>query len=163
MMTFEEIRDGSLSPIEVSEELAKLMEQRLEATGLVQVVEKQVHIKQIHLLCRVRQENERLVVHGPIDVMTECADDFPDLKAELFFGKSYFRKGGKLRYGWVFSFGSDDIVRLIEEMCDSLHDVHSRIRGDVMEVALVGPPPPKGAVMGAGGAGGSKGAAPVRG
>jgi hypothetical protein len=159
MMTFDEIREKSLSPIEVAEELAKLMEKSLEATGLVQVVEKQVHIKQVHLLCRVRQENERLVVHGPIDAMTECADEYPELKAELFFGKSYFRKGGKLRYGWVFSFGSDDIVKLTEEMCDALLDVHNRVRADVMEAQLVGPSTPKGSV----GPGGFKGAAPVRG
>jgi hypothetical protein len=164
MMTFDELRKSSLSPIEEAEELANLMENRLEATGLVQVVEKQFHIKQVHLLCRVRQEHERLVVHGPIESLAECADDFPELKAELFFGKSYFRKGGKLRYGWVFSFGSDDLVRLIEEMCDALLDATSsgRKKLDIMEVALVGPPTPKGSVVGSSG-GGTRGAAPLRG
>ena len=162
-MTFDELREGNLSPIEEAEELASIMEKRLETTGLIQVVETQFHIKQVHLLCRVRQENERLVVHGPIEAMTECADDFPELKPELFFGKSYFRKGGKLRYGWVFSFGSDDLVKLIEEMCDSLVDVSSgKRRVEVMEAVLVGPPTPRGSVVGSSG-GGTKGAAPLRG
>lgn len=150
-----------MSPIEVAEALANIMAERLESTGLIQVVERQFHIKQIHLLCRVRQENERLVVHGPIDVMAECSDDFPELKAELFFGKTYFRKGGKLRYGWVFSFGSDDVVKLIEEMCDSLVETR-RGKIDVMEAVLVGSPTPQGSVVGSSG-GGTKGASPLRG
>jgi len=161
-MTFDEIRKASMGPMEVAEELTNIMAARLEATGMIQVVEKQFHIKQVHLLCRVRQENERLVVHGPIDIMTECADDFPQFKAELFFGKTYFRKNGKLRYGWVFSFGSDDIVGLIEEMCDSLTDVSKKRKVDLMEAPLFGSPPPRGSVMGSRG-GGTRGVSVVRG
>lgn len=162
MMTFDEIRDSSLSPIEVAEELADIMSARLEGTGLVQIVEKQFHIKQVHLLGRVRQENERLVVHGPIDIMAECGEDFPELKPELFFGKTYFRKNGKLRYGWVFSFGSDDITALIEAMCDSLTDISGRGRIEVMEANLYGTPPPRGSVVGSSG-GGTRGVSVVRG
>lgn len=140
-----------VSPGEDAEHVAGIIANALEKSGWVEIVDVKSAVGQVHLLGRVKPENERNVVHRLMENVLAKSDG----KCETFFGKSYFRDSGKMKYGWAFSFASNNLREAAHAVTDAIAEVVPRI--EVMEAPLLGPSTPSGSV------GGSKGAAVVRG
>ena len=147
-------RIADMDPLEVSEYWSGIFQDALESTNLVEIVEPKVAMNHFHLLGRVRPENERKLVHGPINDMLNAIQKGD----EGFFGKVYFKRSGKLKYAWVFSVGSDDLEALVGRLLEALDDHRPRAKKiDVLESPLLGPSTPQSGANPKG-----KGAAPVK-
>lgn len=142
----------NVSPQEYAEHLGGIVANTLENTRLVEIVEVSAAAGQVHLLGRVKQENERTLVHEVIDSILRQADDI----GELFIGKQYFLRDKKLVYGWVFSYGANDLKEATRMVCDAINEAVPPM--EVLESPLVGPGTPAGSIGGRG----AKGASPVR-
>jgi hypothetical protein len=82
-------------------------------TGLAEIVEVKTSLAgQVHLLTRVKADNERRLVHElGYSVLRSVYG-----RCDSFFGKEYFIKGDKLRYGWVFSFAAKNLPAVAERI-----------------------------------------------
>jgi len=143
-----------ISPQEYAEHTAQQTAKAFEATKLVEIVEVKAGIGQIHLLARVKKDNERTfmdLVVGPVLHAMEKAD------ADGFVGKQFFLKNGSVKYGWVVSFASNNLRQAAYAVAEALEPAIPRL--EVMETPLVGGPVPQSGGPGSG----RRGAAPLRG
>lgn len=147
-----------LSPIETSAYWAGIFKDALESTKLVEIVESEHALNQIHLSGRVRSENEGKIVHGPISKMLDVVGPRGG-----FFGKAYFKRKDQLRYAWVFSLASDDLEGLIKRILEALEEfIEVAPKIDIMESPLLGPSTPMGEVSAGKPGPGKRGAVPLR-
>lgn len=190
----EGVEHSPLPPETLSEAQVKALGQKtasaIAATGVGEIVEvKTDETGQIHLLCRLKEEDERRFVHDIGHSVLSVTHG----RCDSFLGKEYFLKGGKLRYGWVLSFASTSLATITEAICHAVQtgaksntlkmrygwvlscgsrdvkEAAQRIglaldkaipRMEVLEAPLMGPSTPKGQVGGP--VGKSKGATPIR-
>lgn len=131
-------------------ELARSIQQTLERTDLVEVVEAQVAPNEIHFMCRVKKENESDWVHGPVK---EINRHLKDMKIEVFTGKQFFLKDNKMKYAWVVAFSGPDLPKGVEAIMEAVDDYVPK--NEVSEQPLLGPKPPQSSGPG------TKGARPV--
>ena len=119
---------------------AKMMANALEVTRLIEVVEVQAGVGKVHLLGRVKMENERVFMDKVVDPIL---DAFFDCNADGFVGKQFFKKkkGGPKKYGWVISFGSENLRDVANTICMAVEESVPRL--EVMEAPLVGPSTPQ--------------------
>jgi len=140
-----------IGPQEQAEHLANLVAKTLEDTDLVDIVEVQASLGQIHVLGRVRQDNERPLVHGVVkNILLRCND----IKCDPHIGKIFFLKNKRLVYGWIFSFASDDLFTAAQAICEAVFEIIPR--KEVLESPLLGPSTPQSDGV-------SKGARPIGG
>ena len=148
-----------LSPQDYAERAADIMAMAFQKTGLVEVAQTRAALGQIHLLCRVKAENEKRFVDDAVFPILEAVDD----DCESYIGTQYFLKEGGVkgarsrRYGWTISFSSPDIDKTLREVCDVLDSLCQK--NELMEAPLVGKPAPQSG----GTKSGRKGASPVAG
>jgi hypothetical protein len=143
-----------LSPQEYAEHTAQQTAKAFEATKLVEIVEVKAGIGQIHLLARVKKDNERAfmeMVVAPVLHAMEGAE------SDGFVGKQFFLKNGSVKYGWVISFASNNLRQAAYAVGEALEPAIPRL--EVMEAPLVGQTVPQSGGPGSG----RKGAAPLRG
>lgn len=144
------------NPLEEAQIMADVWARALDETKLVRIVQKRVAVNQVHLLGRVKTEDERSLVRGLINKMLDVTGwEF------LHFGKVYMKKSEKLTYGWEFSAGKDDLPSLIRDLCDAVdeysYDEGYKEPAQGIEVPLIGTQAPEGSVTA-----GKKGAQPLR-
>jgi len=142
----------NLSPQEYADHTAQTMARVLESTSLIEIVEVHASVGQVHLLGRVKAENEKkfveTVVKNSLIAMEKTSDGF--------IGKQYMLRNGRMLYGWVFSFGAEDLRGAARSIADEVEALVPR--REIIEVPLVGPAAPQ-----SGGAkSGKRGAHPVR-
>jgi hypothetical protein len=144
-----------LSPEEMTEHAAGVIATALEATGLVEIRETQANmVNQVHLLCRVKEENARAVAHKMVfSILRSLAHDE---QVEAFLGKQFLLKSDKLAYAWVFSFAGEDLNHMMHIVCDAIELAIPRKKVDVLEAPLMGPGTPQSVGPG------SRGAAKIR-
>ena len=141
-----------LSPEDYAEHTAQLMAKILENTGLTEIVEVHASVGQVHLLGRVKAENEKKFV----DTVVKNALVAMEKGCDGFIGKQFMIRKGKVVYGWVFSFGSQDLRAAACAISDALEVLIPK--REIMETPLVG----KGAPQSGGRGSGRRGAHPVR-
>jgi len=147
-----------LSTQDYADHTAKMTANALEATGLIEIVEVRAGPGQVHLLGRVKKDNERAYVEHVVDPSLEAMEDE---EVDGHICKQFFRRNGRKKYGWTFSFAAEDLRAAANTICNSFASQAPRF--EVTESPLQGPGTPQGSV-GAGGQGaGRKGAAAVRG
>jgi len=129
-----------ISPQGEAEHIAQLIAGALEKTSLVEVAEVRAVAGQVHILARVKKENERAVVHQLAKTILVRTRDICD----SHIGKNYFLKGNKMVYGWAFSFGSNDLKNAAHAICGAIDEVSPRM--EVLEAPLLGPGTPSGGV-----------------
>jgi len=143
-----------ISPQEYADHTAQQTAKAFEATKLIEIVEVKAGIGQVHLLGRVKKDNERAfmeLIVGPVLRAMEHAD------ADGFIGKQFFLKNGAVKYGWVISFASNNLRQAAYEVGEALEPAIPRL--EVMETPLSGPPAPQSGGPGSG----RRGASPLRG
>jgi hypothetical protein len=127
----------NLSPQDYAEHTAQVIARILESTGLIEIVEVHASVGQVHLLGRVKAENEKryvdTVVKNSLLAMRKVCDGF--------IGKQYLLREDRMVFGWVFSFGSEDLKRAAQAVADALDTLVPR--REVMEAPLIGPPSPQ--------------------
>lgn len=146
-----------LSPQEYADHTAQTMARILESTGLIVVREVNANPGQVHLLGRVKAEDERMFVEQIVRPSLVCMDAGD---CDGFIGKQYFLrgegKGTKVMYGWIYSFGSKNLSEAATTLAAALETaVPSLI---VTESPLLGAAAPQSG----GRATGRKGASPVK-
>lgn len=136
----------SSSPIEHAEQLARILADALESTGLIEIIEPKAAVNTIHLMARVQRQHERDVIHTIARNMLQSVA----AHEEIYIGKSFFLRNGKMRYAWVFSVASDNLedlvdvlVASIEESYDDHEEEATLKKVDVMEAPLLGPRTPQ--------------------
>jgi len=143
-----------ISPQEYAEHTAQQTASAFEATKLIEIVEVKAGIGAVHLLGRVKKDNEKtfmeMVVHPVLRAMSES-------DADGFVGKQFFLKNGAVKYGWVISFSSNNLRQAAYNIAEALEPAIPRL--EVMESPLVGP----GAPQSGGSTSGRRGASPLRG
>ena len=149
----DEFEAPDVSPQEQAEHTAQRTAAALEATKLIEIVEVKASPGQVHMLGRVRKDNERpfmdLVV-WPILRAMEHSD------ADGFVGKQFFLKNDAGKYGWVISFASNNLKNTAYEVAEALDPALPHV--EVMEAPLQGPGTPQNG----GQSSGRRGASPVR-
>jgi len=150
----DEFKPPELGDDDFADHTAKMTANAIEATKLIEIVEVKAGVGQVHLLGRVKIDNERAFMEK---VVSPVLDAFFDCGADGFVGKQYFkRKRGQLpRYGWVISFASNSIREAANTICTALEDAIPHL--EVMEAPLSGPSTPQSG----GQRSGRKGAAPI--
>ena len=149
-------RSSDESPEEYARRQAHVLKQALERTKLVEIKEVQVMVNQVHLLGRVKTENEPKLIRGPIKAMW-LRSNINKKKENLTTSKSYFGVNDDLKYGWTFSAGSDNLEDLVGRLCSALDDSDIEAKVELEEAVLLGPATPAGSVTG-----GKKGASLVK-
>jgi hypothetical protein len=143
-----------LSPQEYAEHTAQQTAGAFEATKLIEIVEVKAGIGAVHLLGRVKKDNEKpfmdMVVRPVLQAMSES-------EADGFVGKQFFLKNGSVKYGWVISFSSNNLKHAAYTIAEALEPAIPRL--EVMESPLVGP----GAPQSGGSGSGRRGASPLKG
>lgn len=142
----------NLSPQEYAEHAAQTMARILESTTLIEVVEVHASVGQVHLLGRVKAENEKKFV----ETVVKSSLIAMDKTCDGFIGKQYMLRNGRMLYGWVFSFGAEDLKSAARAIADAIDVIVPR--REIVEVPLVGPPAPQSG----GQKSGKRGAHPVR-
>ena len=141
----------NLSPEQHTEHTAGVLARAFEQTRLVEVVEVKANlVNQVHLLCRVKKEAERELVHTVVTRILARLEH--NERVEAFIGKEFMLKRGKVIYAWVFSFASDDVREMAHAVCDAIDE--ARPRTEVLESPLMGSGTPQSSS-------GGRGAAPV--
>lgn len=149
-----------LSAVEHTEHIAQRVAAALEGTGLVGIVEvKANEVGQFQIMGRVKAEEERDVAHGVVKAILKRTQK----KYNTHICKQFFlveKKGAEvLVYAWDFAFGCkrlDQILPMAHAIVAGIEDaVPPR---EVVASPLMGPSTPAGSV----GAGGKKGASPIR-
>lgn len=156
-------RAPELSDEEMYEHYGNAIANGLEATKLVKVVEVKASSarKRFDFLCRVKGENEKDFVHGPLRAILFHCDGICDsfLGKELLLKVDEKTKKKKMVYGWVISLSGKDPEAIVRAVGEALESVAPRL--EVTESPLMGPGTPQGSVMGSGQSG-SKGASSVK-
>lgn len=134
---------------------AKMTANALEATGLIEIVEVRAGVGQVHLLGRVKKNNERAYVERVVDPALEAMEKS---KVDGHICKQFFRRNGKKKYGWTFSFAAENLSEAAGVICNSFGMLAPKF--EVTEAPLTGPGTPHGSLPGGGG---RKGASEVRG
>lgn len=144
-----------LTPEEMTEHYGNVIARALEGTGLIEVREVQANlVNQVHIMARVKEKNARVVAQKVISALLQRTEP---TDIECFCGKQYLWVEGRLVYAWVFGFGSPDIKRMAQIVCDTIEVAVPPKRVEVLEAPLMGPGTPQSSGPG------SRGAAPVRG
>lgn len=144
----------NLSAEEYAEHTANLTANAFQATKLFEVVEVKAGVGQVHLLGRVKQEDERVFVDKVITPVLIAIE--AEHECEGHVCKQFIRKNGKTKYAWTISFAANNLREAAHAICNAVSDSIPRL--EVMESPLVGPPTP----VGSGPGGKNKGATPVR-
>jgi hypothetical protein len=113
---------SDMGPLEVANVLGKLFGAALDSTGLFELVETQTAIAQIHILGRVRPADEKEWVNLGYAIMEGTGDI-----GLSFWGKSFFLRNGRRKYGWQVSMGGDDLHRVVGSCCEVIQQF---IEGD---------------------------------
>lgn len=145
-----------LTPDDYAAHTANQAANAFQATQLFEVIEVKAGVGQIHLLGRVKQDNEKdfldKVVTPVLKVIEESNGGW-----ECHICKQFLRKNGKTKYAWTISFAAVELRQAAHAICSAINA--SSPKREVLEAPLVGPSTP----AGGGPRGGRKGAAPVRG
>jgi hypothetical protein len=143
-----------LSPKDIADHTAGIFARAWEGTGLVEVVEVQASAGQVHILGRVKRENERELVNNVVKaVYTACNHKKGQCVARV--AKPFFLKdNGQMAYAWEFTFISSDLKAAAQVVCDAIEMAIPR--REVLEAPLMGPKCPQG------GPGSRKGASPCK-
>lgn len=128
---------------DLADHTAKMVANALEATRLIEIVEIHARPGQVHLLGRVKKDDERpfmdKVVWPALEVMWD-----EDIDGHV--GKQFFLRNNKAqrKYGWVFSIANKDIRKAAQAICQSFASATKRF--EVTEAPLQGPGTPVGSV-----------------
>ena len=145
-----------LSPQDYAERSANIMADAFQKTGLVEIAQVQANVGQIHLLGRVR--DEKSFIDNAVFPIMEAVDGDD---CDTFMGIQYFLKEGAVsnrrRYGWVLSFSSPSIDKVLRKVCGVLEGLIEK--KELMEMPLVGRPAPQSG----GQSSGRRGASPLGG
>lgn len=144
-----------LTETDYAEHTANLTANAFQATKLFEIVEVRAGIGQVHLLGRVKQDDERAFLEKVITPALKAIESLPDCDGHIC--KQFVLKGGKTKYGWAISIAAKDLRAAAHVICGAISSAIPK--REVMESPLVGPATP----VGGGAGGGRKGAAPVRG
>jgi hypothetical protein len=145
-----------LTSEDYAEHTANQTANALQATRMFEVVEVKAGIGQVHLLGRVKQENEKAFLNKVVTPVLRALEESNGGCAGHIC-KQFIRKNGKTKYAWTVSFASADLRSASHLICEALSG--AVVGREVLEAPLVGPPTP----LGGGPLGGRKGATPVRG
>jgi hypothetical protein len=144
-----------ISPEQHAEHLANLFANALESTKIFKSIEVRAGVGQVHVLGRVRKDNERKfledVVH-PILIEFDKNED-----CDGYCGKQFLLKDDDVKYAWVVSLTSNDLRRSIAQLCRGFESAIPVRKVEVTEAPLLGPSTPQSG----GNQTGKKGAAPV--
>jgi hypothetical protein len=141
-----------ISPEEYAEHWAGVLANALVATKLLGIVEVRSGIGQIHIMCRVRKDQERALLENVIEPLLyffNCGE------CHGFIGKQFLLKDGEVKYAWVISFASSELRETVSQACRSFEAAIPRL--EVTEAPLLGP----GSPQSGGPTSGRKGASPV--
>jgi len=149
----EEFKEPDLSPKDQAEHTAQRTAAAFEATKLIEIVEVKASPGQVHLLGRVRHDDEKEFLRSVVlpTLMAMSGDE-----ADGHLCQQYFLKNGSLRYGWVISFASNNLKATACKIAEALEPAIPRM--EVLESPLQGPSTPQSG----GQTTGRRGAAPVR-
>ena len=149
-----EFKAPDLTPEEYAEHTANQTANAFQATKLFEVVEVKAGVGQVHLLGRVRQEDERAFLDKVITPVLKAIEASHECEGHIC--KQFILKNGKTKYAWTISFAANNLRAAAHAICEAITSAVPRL--EVMESPLVGPSTPV-----SDGAGGKrKGASPVR-
>jgi len=141
---------------EIAEHAAQRTAELLENTGFTEVVDLQFGIGRVHIMTRVKADDEKAFVN---QIISPSAFMMEENGIDHWLGKQYFPKAGKLRYGWVFSYGAEDIMEAFRKVADVLSTkLQPAEKHEVNEMFMHG----KGAPQSGGLNTGRKGAAAIK-
>jgi len=144
-----------LSAQDYAEHTANQTATGLQSTKLFEVVEVQAGIGQVHILGRVRAEDERDFVEKVVSPVLTTINNLKDCEGHVC--KQFILKNGKVRYAWAISFAANDLRTAANAICEAAQSAVPP-KQEVVETPLRG----KGTPQGAGPRGGRKGAAPIK-
>jgi len=150
----DEFRAPELTPDEYAEHTANLTANAFQGTRLFEVVEVKAGVGQIHLLGRVKQDDERTFLDKVITPVLKAIDASHQCEGHIC--KQFILKNGKTKYAWTISFAANDLKAAAHAICGAVSSAMPHL--EVMESPLTGPATPAGGGPG----GGRKGATPVR-
>jgi hypothetical protein len=142
-----------ISPEEYAEHWGNMMANALSATKLIGVVEVRSGIGQVHIMGRVRRDQERMFLEKVIEKILKFLDRDDDCHG--FVGKQFLIKDDNVRYAWVISLASNDLKSTVAKVCMSFESAIPKV--EVSEAPLLGPSTPQSG----GQKSGRKGASPV--
>lgn len=143
-----------LSAEDYAEHTANLTANAFQATQLFEIVEVKAGIGQVHLLGRVKQDDERIFMEKVITPLLVAIDAQKECEGHVC--KQFMLKNGKTKYAWTISFASNNLRAAAHAICEAIQPAIPK--REVMESPLVGPATP----VGGGARGGRRGAAPVK-
>ena len=146
-----------IGPEEMAEHMAKMVANAFEATGLIEIVEVQAGIAQVSLMGRIKGKKEGTWLTSVVDPVLRAMAT----SCDGHIGKSYILKPpdpktGKMKFGWVIAFASNDLRDAAMRICEALEPSTPHL--EVTESPLLGPGTPQSGGQGSG----RKGASPVR-
>jgi hypothetical protein len=144
-----------ISPEEHAEHWAGILANALSSTKLIGVVEVRSGIGQVHVMGRVRRDQERMFLEKIIDPILRFFDRLDG--GHGFVGKQFLLKDGEVKYAWVISFASNALKETVTQLCRCFEAAIPRL--EVTEAPLLGPSAPQSG----GRRSGRRGAAPVAG
>lgn len=149
----------NLDEEDYAEHTAKMTANALEATRLIEIMEVKAGPGQVHLLGRVKKNDERDFMEKVVWPSLEASWDN---NVDTHIGKQFFLRNNKTqrRYGWVVSFAHTDLRAAANAICQSF--AGAAVRFEVSEAPLQGSGTPEGVVEGGGKGAGRKGASAVR-
>ena len=149
---FDDEAGPSDDPQDDTDKVANILASAFEATKIIEVVETQVSVGQIHFMCRIHPKNEKDVVHSicrPMLIDTKG-------KCDVFFGKQYIlSKDNEVRYAWVISIGSDNLDQACKIICGIIERILPKSDKEIT-VPILGGAAPQGSVKS-----GCRGASPT--
>lgn len=107
---------------DVFEEAAKEISTHLERTGLFESRDTSFSPGQVHILGRVKKEDQKVWVHTVYKgLLYACKKDGTD----CFLGNQYMLddKTGTMLFGWVVSLSGKDPARLVDVVSSALDDL----------------------------------------
>lgn len=150
----DEFKAPDLSAEEYAEHTANQTANAFQATKLFEVVEVQAGVGRVHLLGRVKMDDEKVFLDTVITPVLKAIEASHDCEGHIC--KQFILKNGKTKYAWTISFAANNLRLAAHAICESLSAAIPRL--EVMEAPLVGPQVP----VGGGPGGGRKGATPLR-
>lgn len=135
---------------EATQEVAKILVEALNRTGVIEVLETQISVNEVHMMARVHRENEKDWVHGAARSLLYAVDD---KQIELFIGKQFFLKDG-LKFAWVVAFSGPDLIKFADRLVAVIEEHQPEV--EIGEQPLLGPKAPQAKGPG------SKGVRPVQ-